>query len=423
MLALLRSLKPVRNGGHAFVLKNHFHAPQYRRGGKPCYECSARKKLILSTSEEEVRQAFIRFLLVEVGVPADCLEAEVPMSRFASGGRGRADIIVYGHNSAGDKVPVAIVECKEPNQPLIDRTLTQVTGYDAVAQAGLVIITNGADVAIHEKRNGHYQALATIPSYQHMLEREQRKLRLLPTQPIYPRPCHKPLRKKVVQAIIDDGFIGQETPASLHSFLVNLLGFLDDNQQRLARYKCKGFKYIEDKGIRFTSFGNASGGAWTGHYRYFLVNHKDEDHILSMNIVARGTSPVKTEAGIFSSETMLTVAVDNYDKSHMSLQLALDRFVEVQGGLYTIWHNGTLTNGKKGSVKRQEILDYITEHAPDMVDRHSRIILGQLSNEEPITWQQPATKKLVTNLIRYALLRDDFRRMKNQPLKAPRHIK
>lgn len=422
MLALLRSLKPVRNGGHAFVLKNHFHAPQYRRGGKPCYECSARKKLIISTSEEEVRQAFIRFLLVEVGVPADCLEAEVPMSRFASGSRGRADIIVYGYNPTGIKVPVAIVECKEPNQPLIDRTFTQVIGYDAVAQAGLVIITNGTEVAIHEKRDGGYQALATIPSYQHMLTREKRKLRLLPPEPVYARLQHEPLRKREVQFLLDEAFIGQETPVTLHSFLVNLLGLLDHDEQRLPRYTRKGFKYIEDKGIRFTSFGNASGGNWTGRYRYFLVNHQEEDHILSINILARGKSP-QPEVGVSTSETLLNVAVDNYDKSHLSLELALDRFVDVKEDIYTIWHNGTLTNGKKGPVKRQEVIDYILEHAPDMVDRHSRIVLGQLDNEELITWQQPAAKKFLTNLIRYALLRDDFRRMKNQPLKAPRRIR
>lgn len=405
MLALLRSLKPVRNTGHSFVLKDHFHAPQYRRGGKPCYECSARKKLILSTSEEEVRQAFIRFLLMEVGVPADCLEAEVPMSRFVSGSRGRADIIVYGYNPTGNKIPVAVVECKEPNQPLIDRTFTQVLSYDAVARAGLVILTNGADVAIHEKRGGSYQALAAVPSYQHMLDREQRKLRLLTPPPVHPRLCHNPLRKKVVQHFIDRGFIGQETPAALHSFLVNLLGLLNDDQQRIARYTRKGFKYIEDKGLRFTSFGNASGGTWTGHYRYFLVNHNDEDHIISINVLAKGLS---------TSETMLNVAVDNYDKSHLSLELALDRFVDVKEGIYTIGHNGTLTNGKKGAVKRQEVVDYIAEHAPDMVDRHGRIILGQLANDEPITWQQPQVKKFLTALIRYALLRDDFRRMKNQ---------
>ncbi|GAB3857082.1 hypothetical protein GCM10028822_30220 [Hymenobacter terrigena] len=345
------------------------------------------------------------------------------MSRFASGSRGRADIIVYGYNTTGNKVPVAIVECKEPNQPLIDRTFTQVISYDAVAQAGLVILTNGANVAIHEKRSGSYQALPAVPSYKHMLDREQHKLRLLPPLPVYPRLCHKPLRKKLVQNLIDYGYIGQETPTSLHSFLVNLVGLLDDDQQRLARYTRKGFKYIEDKGIRFTSFGNASGGTWTGRYRYFLVNHQEEDHILSINILAKGKSLTQPEVGISTSETMLNVAVDNYDKSHLSLELALDRFVEVKDGLYTIWHNGTLTNGKKGAVKRQEVVEYIAAHAPGMVDRHGRIILGQLANDEPITWQQPEVKKLLTALIRYALLRDDFRRMKNQSLKTPRRIK
>lgn len=399
------------NRGHAFILNEHILSPQYRRGGRACYECQVRKKLIISTSEEEIRQAFINFLILKVGVPPTCIEAEVPMSRFIPGSRGRADIIVYGHNLTGTRVPVAIIECKEPKQPLIDRTFTQAIGYDAVVQAGLIVITNGVSATIHEKRNGSYQALAAIPSYKHMLEREKRKLRLLPPAPIHPRICHQPLHKNVVKHLLDNYLIGQETSAALHPFLANLIGLLDDDQHRLPRYTRKEFNYIEDKGIRFTSFGNTSGGSWPGNYRYFLVNQQEEDHILSVSILAKGKSSSETE--ISTSETMLNIAVDNYEKSHLSLELALDRFVEVKENIYTIWHNGTLTNGKKGAVKRQEVHDFITTHAPDLIDRQNRIILGRLDNSELLTWQQPAIKKFITNLIRYALLRDEFRRSKS----------
>ena len=174
-----------------------------------------------------------------------------------------------------------------------------------------MIITNGLKVTVHEKRGAAYQELVAIPFYLQMLQRDKRKLQLLAPEPIYSRLCYKPLRKQLVNHLIDNGYLGQETAPSLHPFLVNLLGLLHDEQHLLGRYTRRGFSRIEDKGLRFTSFGNASGGTWTGYFRYFLVNHQEEDHILSLNILAKAKSMVQPKVGISTSETMLSVAVDN----------------------------------------------------------------------------------------------------------------
>jgi hypothetical protein len=414
LAAALGDVKSRTGHGHTFTLASHIAKAAYTRNGQSCYLCHARKKLIITTPEEEVRQAFINFLLKEVGVPADCIKAEVPMSEFRKGASGRADIVIYSADEDRYSKPVAIVECKEPKQPLIDHHFSQVRRYEDIVGAGLVIVTNGHEVVTHLTLNGHIQELEKVPTYSQMLNPTKHRLKLSSVLPIYVRESHKKINRKLIKKnYVDYGFIGEDTQPALYSFLVNLIGFFEDDQALAPRFTARDIRSIKDQGVRYTSFGNAAGGSWPGQYRYFIVNHNNEDHIVSMNVTAKGKFVDDPMFGNTRGYTMLCVAVDDFEKSHLSLELSLDRFTEVIDETYTIWHNGTLTNGKKGAVKRQEVVDFVVEHAPDLVDKENRIVLGNLDNAEWITWHQPNTKQFVKNLIRYALLRDAFRRMKN----------
>jgi hypothetical protein len=409
--------------GHEFVLNAFSSKATYRRGGVACYLCHARKKLIRSTPEEVVRQAFIQFLLNEVQVPADCIAAEVPMSYFRKGAAGRADIIIYARQPDDELAPIAIVECKEPNQPIIDQHLRQAERYDAIVDTGLVITTNGHEAVARSRRDGQYHDLVNIPTYQQMVKRTKTTLLAELGELVYDRIPHKPVSKKFIQECKEEGFIGEDTPPQLHSFLVNLIGLFDDDTQLLPSFSTSEHPVIQDNGLRFTGFGNAAGGNWVGYYRYFLVKHKGDDCIVSININAKAKNINDPVFGTSVGTTMLCVAVDDYDKSHLSLELALDRFTNQKGEHITVWHNGTLTNGKKGAVKPREVVEFVAEHAPDLIDEEGRIMLGQLNNEQLFTWEQAATKTFVTNLIRYALLRDDFRRYKNSLAKPSAQLK
>ena len=59
------------------------------------------------------------------------IDAEVPLSNYEKGARGRADIIVSGV-AKGDykRIPLVLVECKEPNVPLTDRAEFQILRYN-----------------------------------------------------------------------------------------------------------------------------------------------------------------------------------------------------------------------------------------------------------------------------------------------------
>lgn len=90
----------------------------------------------------------------------------------------------------------------------------------------------------------------------------------------------------------------------------------------------------------------------------------------------------------------------------------LYKYTKIEGNKFTIWHDGTLTVGRSGAAKRKEVIDYIRSQEPTMVTSDGVIILGTFDCNKEILWSQDNTKQFIKNLIKYAILRDEFRRMK-----------
>lgn len=67
----------------------------YKRDGKECYFDTYRKKLIEITPEETVRQKIAKLFEIKYGVPEEMISLEVPMSYYAAGVSGRADIVIH----------------------------------------------------------------------------------------------------------------------------------------------------------------------------------------------------------------------------------------------------------------------------------------------------------------------------------------
>ncbi|MGG0240783.1 type I restriction enzyme HsdR N-terminal domain-containing protein [Bacillus rhizoplanae] len=114
------------------------------RNGKECFFDPIRKKLILITPEEMVRQQVIQFLIKDMQVPSEYIEVEVPMSYFKKGLKGRADIIVYGERD-DQLIPVLIIECKANYVPLTENVFNQVIRYDEMIFADMIMVTNGIE--------------------------------------------------------------------------------------------------------------------------------------------------------------------------------------------------------------------------------------------------------------------------------------
>lgn len=372
----------------------------YFKEGKRCIFDPIREILIVETPEEIIRQKFVRYLIEELKVPKNKIELEVPMSHFKKGAKGRADIIVYGENDEMCDIPIMLIECKAPNIPLVDEVWFQAYKYDYILGAGYIIITNGSVTygAAWDEEDKEYYFVEELPRYEQLLNDKNFKFIYDDFQG-WEKPNFKELfSNKNIEQFIEFGWLNENTSKDLYPLVLNLGAFIFDTKISCSPIKIDKLNIIED-GHRYTSFGNAGGGWWSGDFRYFILEDKEgNNQIISVSIL----------------DSYLVVAIDDFDKRHNSLQLNIDKYTEVQGNKYTIWHDGRLTVGRSGSAKRKEVIEFIRNKEPGMVLPNGKIILGTFDCSKEIQWSQDTTKQFIKNLIKYAILRDEFRRFKQR---------
>jgi hypothetical protein len=382
-----------------------------RKNGKDCLLCLSRGRLILVTPEEKVRQKFIQILIQTFQVPADMIKVEMPILSDSGKVKFRADIVVSGIKKENrTTTPVLIVECKEPDTQLTDPVRDQALSYAKVLKPKVAVITNGNQTKAYQwnENENAYEEIKQIPLYQDLLTQEY----FPPKDSIsmFRRPNHLNLNDKILQSMKSEGFFGQDTEERFFSFITNLIGLFLDPIAVVKTLKPLTGQFNKDCSVQFTTFGNASGGSWVGNYRSLLITDSSGDNqIIRFSILGKMKAENHPLYGNSKGHSMLLVAVDDYDKSHLSLQLALDRFVQVDEDQYTIWHDGTLTAGKKGMAKKADVLNFIQLQQPSLV-RDGKILLGQLNNSKLFTWDRKDVIQFVSNVIDYALLRDQFRR-------------
>ncbi len=196
--------------------------------------------------------------------------------------------------------------------------------------------------------------------------------------------------------------------------MLNLIGFIQDTKTKFSPFATESYDVIED-GDRYTSFGNAAGGTWEGDYRYFVLEDSEgNNQIVSISVLGSMKCVNHPVFGNRKGQTILVVAIDDFDKRHNSLQLNLDKYVHKQGNEFVVWHDGTITIGKKGAAKRSEMIEYIRKNDSTLLNQNDIIVLGTFDCTREILWKQPEAKAFIRNLIQYALIRDDFRRAKSE---------
>jgi Type I restriction enzyme R protein N terminus (HSDR_N) len=96
-----------------------------------------RKKYLVLTPEEWVRQHFIHYLITDLNYPRSLIKVEGGL-RFNELQK-RSDIVVFSREGA----PWMVIECKAPDQKLSQRTLHQASVYNHSLQAKYLTVTNG----------------------------------------------------------------------------------------------------------------------------------------------------------------------------------------------------------------------------------------------------------------------------------------
>ncbi len=110
-----------------------------RREGVVNVWCILRKKYLVLTPEEWVRQHLVHFLIQQKGYPQARLASEYSISY--NGLSKRCDIVVF----SADGTPNIIIECKAPEVKLSKKTIYQIAQYNKVLKVQRLIISNGND--------------------------------------------------------------------------------------------------------------------------------------------------------------------------------------------------------------------------------------------------------------------------------------
>lgn len=116
-----------------------------------------RKKWVVLTPEEWVRQNFLQYLIQVKKYPATLIAVEKGLQLGEL--NKRADIVLY--NNTG--TPIMIIECKEMNETLDEKVLAQTLRYHISLPVDHLVITNGSYTFAFEKKNDNFEMLDTFP--------------------------------------------------------------------------------------------------------------------------------------------------------------------------------------------------------------------------------------------------------------------
>lgn len=96
-----------------------------------------RKKYIVLTPEEWVRQHALQYLIQEKGFSASLINVEKQL--ILNNTKKRYDIVIYN----ADGSIFLIVECKAPTIEITQETFDQIARYNLVTKATYLMVTNG----------------------------------------------------------------------------------------------------------------------------------------------------------------------------------------------------------------------------------------------------------------------------------------
>lgn len=109
-----------------------------QREGKTFVFDPLRKRFVLLTPEEEVRQKVLYLLVEHLKVPAGLVAVEYSLK--VNGLDKRADAVVFGT----DGVPLMVVECKAPTVEVTPAVLDQAVRYHSALKPKYLLLSNGA---------------------------------------------------------------------------------------------------------------------------------------------------------------------------------------------------------------------------------------------------------------------------------------
>lgn len=376
----------------------------YKKNGRDCYLDPIRKKLTYKTPEETVRQKMILFLLENMNIPSEMILVEEKLSHFGvegDKGDGRADIVICQYKENENTIfPIAIIECKAPEVILDEQAVNQGYSYADSLNCDYVMITNGEYAYMYKyiHDNKEYVEIKEIPKYNDMLNGIYEEY-------VYEEftRCHfNKLSTRASDYIGNE--IGESTQEKYIAPLTNFIECLYDEKHKLSAKKYTLFNVCEDYGLRLLSYGNASGGVFTGVYRSFLIEYNGNNEFINI-----GLASYCTYAKPDVLKTSINVGIDTENGCHHSIQLVVDNGCLYYDNHFKFFHSGRIGISNKGSGKIADLKLFIRKMYSKILV-NDKIFLGTLTNDHLWYLNEKDMEQFIENLISYALIRDEYRK-------------
>jgi hypothetical protein len=147
------------------MIKLNFPEYQFRiteKNGKLSIFDPVRKKYVVLTPEEWVRQHVIQYLVREKQIPLSLITVEAEIQLFKT--RKRFDIAVHDRNGR----PLLLVECKAPSVAVAQDVMDQAVRYNFAMQVGFLMLTNGLQhiFCYIEAGGAAYKLINELPEFQ-----------------------------------------------------------------------------------------------------------------------------------------------------------------------------------------------------------------------------------------------------------------
>ena len=352
------------------------------RGSK--LRCLKRGKEVRATSEEKVRQRILNWLINERCWDKEKIKLERSYDWVGDPNRHRVrpDIEILDD----DGNTLVVIECKAENAPLSGVFERQVRDYAIKSRAQWVWITNAIQHHFFERKA---KSRTTWLNTQQIAPLQTK---YAPERATYQLP--EPSNRRAVRKYMRENFF-DEFDKRDQEMVLAFRSLLFATKKTLP-FSYDGVHILEDWGIGSHSFGNASGGDWEGLYADFVAATAGSVEALSVNIFSRQDGGIR-----------LCVGVRKADRSHLALELNTDSCEwNDNRESWRIYHNGLMSR-----VKNEIVFQAVEESgAGDWlhdVQGKTHIYLGELHQVGQIEWRN--SKKLLANILHYALIRSNLR--------------
>ena len=152
------------------MLKDFLPPHIYRIDNQPTYFDPVRKKYVLVTERETVRQRVVPYLIEELSVPQRMIRIGEKLSYYGVNFRHRADIVVERFDREENVLrPLAVVECKALETPLNEIALNETFDYAEKLGCDYCLLTNGDKSFSFYLAAEDYIELEQLPTYREML--------------------------------------------------------------------------------------------------------------------------------------------------------------------------------------------------------------------------------------------------------------